>query len=109
VRTGAEQPGHQVFGLAPDRRGRAYQQLATAFPSVTAARQEESEVDQAAFAWACLSRQGQRVTKNGKVIESAVENIAELTNMADQFATKRLPMLRAIEVVEQQTSTHFSS
>ena len=60
---------------------------------------KKSEAEQAAFAWACLSRQGRRLTKDGKVIESAGENIAELTKMADQFATKRLPVLRALEVV----------
>ena len=59
---------------------------------------KKSEAEQAAFAWALLSAQGQRVMRDGKAVESPEENIAELTNMARQFATKRLPVLKALEV-----------
>jgi len=58
-----------------------------------------SEAEQAAFAWELLSAQGQRVSKDGKALESPDENIAELTISARQFAIKRLPVLRALGVV----------
>src|SRR5262249_29337040 len=60
---------------------------------------KKSEAEQAAFAWGLLSGQGQRVIKDGKALESPEENIAELTIVARQFAIKRLPVLRALEVV----------
>jgi hypothetical protein len=58
-----------------------------------------SEAEQAAFAWELLSAQGQRVSKDGKALESPEENIAELTISAREFATKRLPVFRALGVV----------
>jgi hypothetical protein len=58
-----------------------------------------SEAEQAAFAWELLSAQGQRVSKDGKALESPEENIAELTISAREFAIKRLPVLRAVGVV----------
>jgi hypothetical protein len=59
---------------------------------------KKSEAEQAAFAWGLLSGQRQRVIKDGKTLETPEENIAELTNMACQFTTKRLPVLKALEV-----------
>jgi SAM-dependent methyltransferase len=59
---------------------------------------QKNEAEQAAFAWASLSGQGQRVLKDGKMLESPEENIAELTDVAHKFATKRLPILKALEV-----------
>src|SRR5262249_14086571 len=58
-----------------------------------------SEAEQAAFAWGLLSAQGQHVSKDGKALETPEENKAELTEVARQFATKRLPVLRALGVV----------
>ena len=60
---------------------------------------KKSEAEQAAFTWGLLSAQGQRGVKDGKVLETPEENIAELTEMARQFATKRLPVLRALAVL----------
>lgn len=52
----------------------------------------------AVHAWEALANQGQRLLKDGKVIESAEENIAELTRQAEEFEVKRLPVLRALAV-----------
>jgi hypothetical protein len=54
--------------------------------------------DWAAFAWQLLAAQGQRLAKEGKALETAEENLAELTAQAETFAQKRLPLLRALMV-----------
>jgi SAM-dependent methyltransferase len=51
--------------------------------------------EQADFAW----EHGQRLVKDGKHLESREENIAELNDLASHFATKRLPILKALDVV----------
>jgi len=52
----------------------------------------------AAFTWNCLSDQGQRVIVEGKVLESAEENLAELSRQATAFEATRLPALKALLV-----------
>jgi SAM-dependent methyltransferase len=52
----------------------------------------------AAFAWQTLTAQGQKVIKNGKVLETTEENIAELSVQANDLAHKRLPILKAIGI-----------
>jgi hypothetical protein len=52
----------------------------------------------AAYAWDLLNQQGQRIVKDGKSLDSADENLAELTAQARQFASERLPVLRALKV-----------
>jgi hypothetical protein len=59
---------------------------------------KKTVADQAGFVWSILSGQGQRLVREGKPIESAKENLAELTRMAREFATKRLPILKTLEV-----------
>jgi SAM-dependent methyltransferase len=59
-------------------------------------RRQPGEWAQAA--WQLLSAQGQRVRKNDKALESADENVAELTRQAEAFAEKRLPILKALEI-----------
>ena len=49
--------------------------------------------------WQLLQRQGQRLIKEGQPIESAEENLAELTQQAETFAQQRLPILKALQVV----------
>lgn len=55
--------------------------------------------DWAAVAWNVLASQGQRVLKDGKTLETAEDNLAELTAQAQSFATKLLPILLALQVV----------
>jgi hypothetical protein len=50
-------------------------------------------------AWEVLAAQGQRLVKDGSAIESAEDNLKELTKQAEEFATKRLPILKSLEIV----------
>lgn len=52
----------------------------------------------AQFAWDVLNRQGERITKEGNVLQSAEENLKELNEQAASFAEKRLPVLRALQI-----------
>ncbi|MFZ5776028.1 MAG: class I SAM-dependent methyltransferase [Thermodesulfobacteriota bacterium] len=52
----------------------------------------------AASAWQLLAAQGQRLLKEGQPLESAEENLAELTEQATQFEAKQLPVLQALRI-----------
>jgi SAM-dependent methyltransferase len=54
--------------------------------------------DWAGHAWRVLDAQGHKVITEGKTLETAEENLAELTSQAKTFAEKRLPALRALGV-----------
>ena len=60
---------------------------------------KEKPEDWAAFTWQILLVQGQKIVKEGKQLETAEENLAELTTQAHDFATKQLPILRALQVI----------
>jgi SAM-dependent methyltransferase len=48
--------------------------------------------------WQILARQGQKLVKEGKALETPEENIAELTSQAQTFAEKVLPILKALQI-----------
>ena len=48
--------------------------------------------------WSILADQGQRLIKEGKTLESAQENLAELTAQAKEFSEKQLPILKALQI-----------
>ena len=48
--------------------------------------------------WTILQAQGQKLLKEGKTLETAEENMAELTRQAEEFAQKRLPILKALQI-----------
>lgn len=50
------------------------------------------------FAWQILAGQGQRIIKEGKPLESAEDNIAELAHQANEFANKRVTILKALDI-----------
>jgi SAM-dependent methyltransferase len=50
-------------------------------------------------AWQVLRVQGQKLVKEGKALETAEENLAELQARAQAFATKYLPILQALQIV----------
>jgi len=52
----------------------------------------------AAFVWGLMELQGQRMIKDGKTLESAEDNLAEMTVQAEKFAEKRLPILKALQI-----------
>jgi hypothetical protein len=54
--------------------------------------------DCAQFVWTILADQGQLLFKDGKTLDTAEENIAELTAQACAFEDKQLPILRALQV-----------
>lgn len=49
--------------------------------------------------WQLLSAQGQKIVKAGKALETAEENLAELTAQAQSFADKQLPILKALQII----------
>ena len=53
----------------------------------------------ASSVWSILSGQAQRLVKEGKTLETADENLAELTAQAREFAEKRLLILKALGIV----------
>jgi hypothetical protein len=55
--------------------------------------------DWAKEVWSALSSQNQRLLKEGKTLNSAEDNLKELTRQAKEFSDKRLSILKALEVV----------
>lgn len=49
--------------------------------------------------WAIMSQQGQKLVQKNKRLETAEENIAELTAQAKVFAASQLPMLKQLQVI----------
>jgi SAM-dependent methyltransferase len=52
----------------------------------------------AASVWACMSRQNERLTKEGKVIETREENLDVLRQNAELFTRNLLPVLKALAI-----------
>ncbi|MDO9141720.1 MAG: class I SAM-dependent methyltransferase [Methylobacter sp.] len=60
---------------------------------------KKQPTEQAQAVWQIISAQGQRLIKEGRTLESAEENIAELTAQAHTFAEKQLPILKALQIM----------
>ena len=60
---------------------------------------QKQPADWAKFVWTVLQAQGSKIVKEGKTLETPEENLAELTAQAEEFATKRLPALKALQVI----------
>jgi len=54
--------------------------------------------DWAELAWQHLAAQNQRLLKEGKALETAAENLAELTAQAQTFAENQLPIFTALQI-----------
>ena len=52
----------------------------------------------AGFVAEILASQGQKIIKEGKQLETAEEQLAELTSKAHEFALKNLPALKALQI-----------
>ena len=50
-------------------------------------------------AWLVLKEQGQRILKNGLALGTDQENIAELTEQAESFSKRLLPLLVGLGIV----------
>jgi hypothetical protein len=48
--------------------------------------------------WEILASQGQSIIKDGKTLQGAEENLAELTAQAKTFSEKQLPILKALGI-----------
>ena len=59
---------------------------------------KEQPAEWAQFAWQVLAAQGQKIVKEGKPLDSAEENLAELTAQARTFADQRLPILKSLGI-----------
>lgn len=65
---------------------------------ISLAQGNKQPADWAQYAWKLLAAQGQKLLKEGKTLETAEENLAELTAQAQIFATKLLPILKALQI-----------
>ncbi|MBS7350279.1 MAG: methyltransferase regulatory domain-containing protein [Comamonas sp.] len=54
--------------------------------------------DWAGFVWNVLAAQNQRLVKEGQTLQTAEENLAEINRQAIEFANKRLPILKALQI-----------
>ncbi|MDP4076489.1 class I SAM-dependent methyltransferase [Acidovorax sp. A1169] len=63
------------------------------------AQGKKQPAEWAQLAWQILSLQGQKLVKSGQALETPEENLAELTEMANAFAQKQVPMLKALQVI----------
>lgn len=54
--------------------------------------------DWAQYVWNLLQAQGHKLIKEGTTIESAEDNLAELTRQTEEFAAKQLPVLKALRI-----------
>lgn len=52
----------------------------------------------AQYVWQTIAAQGQKLVKEGKTLDTAEENLAELTAQAQTFAEKQLPILKALQI-----------
>ena len=53
----------------------------------------------AAYVWSVLAMQGQKILKDGKTLDTAEENLAELTKQAQDFSDKQLPIMKALGII----------
>lgn len=53
----------------------------------------------AALVWQALTAQDQKIIKAGTVLETAAENIEELTSQAQEFADKNLAIYKALQII----------
>ncbi len=59
---------------------------------------QEGDEDPARYVWDLLSGQGHRLIKEGKIIEDAEGNMAELKSLHETFLEQQLPVLRQLKV-----------
>ncbi len=60
---------------------------------------KKQPADWVLLVWQLLQAQGQLLIKEGKTLTTPEENIAELTEQANMFADKQLPILKALQIV----------
>jgi len=65
---------------------------------LSASQHRKQPAEWAKHAWQILGAQGQKLVKDGKPLETAEENLAELSAQAQTFADKNLPILKALQI-----------
>jgi hypothetical protein len=60
--------------------------------------QRNGQTDAVAFVWNVLLQQNQRMIRDGKLMQTAEENIADLTERHTIFVNKRLPVLKQLDI-----------
>ena len=65
---------------------------------LAASRDKKQPAEWARFVWQVLSAQGQKIVKDGKTLETAEENLGELTAQAQAFADTQMPILKALGI-----------
>ncbi len=60
--------------------------------------EQEGHADAPNYVWDVLSEQGQRLVKDGKVIEGAKGNLAELASLHQTFVAQQLPVLKQLDI-----------
>ncbi len=68
------------------------------FEQMLLAGQGQKGLDPAERVWTVLSAQGQKLIKDGKALETAEENLAELRARSAAFTEKRLPLLKQLGI-----------
>ena len=68
------------------------------FPQLFLLAGQEGQEDAPQYVWETLSSQGQRLIKDGKVIESAKANLAELKSLHETYLAQQLPVLQQLKV-----------
>ena len=53
----------------------------------------------AQYAWQTIAAQGQKLVKEGRALETAEDNLAELNAQAQTFLEKQLPILKALQIM----------
>jgi len=65
---------------------------------VSIAQDKTQPAEWAQYVWQILVGQGQKLLKEGKALDTAEENLSELTTQAQTFALKQLPILKALQI-----------
>ncbi len=59
---------------------------------------KKQPADLAVYVWQVLAMQGQKIIKEGKMLEAIEDNIEELTVQASTFIEKQLPILKSLQI-----------
>lgn len=62
------------------------------------AQGKKQPTEWAQYVWQTIAAQGQKLVKEGKTLDTAEANLAELTAQAQTFAEKQLPILKALQI-----------
>lgn len=64
--------------------------------------------DPAKYVWQIFEAQGQRLQKEGAVLETAKANLAELQSQLEEFQKNRLPLLHRLGVVSREGKIYLT-